>query len=529
MTVMNRVWNFLFFLFFCNVGVFAFSVCNVDISEPWFQVRDSNGFDVLIVDSQGDMYFEGRDHTLNNQGAIDSFVLGSGVYFNAVTSKFSSVEEQAASLGSLPGLVVRNAGGTDLAKFTQTSILSSGKAVYEGSQGGCSADGIYCLSPVVEENRNYFCDLTAPKTGVCAYSVLSSRSCTSLDYYFCSGLTRYKKLHSCGDFQGGCYASSNLAIETCVAPANSYGVWACSSSTSRSRTNIIRSPTCSAGGCGVSSSTVTETQSCGSGMYCSGGNCNSYTYAWAAGSWSACSASCGGGSQSRAIYCRRNDGALVSDSYCSGYKPASTQSCNTQACTTYSWVSGSWGSCSVSCGGGTQTRTVGCFDSSNSLVSDSYCGGTKPATSQTCNPQSCSATCTSHASYKCTSGGIWWYDSCGVKETLKQTCFDGCDSGKTQCNFRVTYAKTYDQFWGCSWCQSYPDGGLMHSDCVSPMIDTNYNCGAGFTAQGIGYYKYSVPPQIGWVEQSIYGGGNCASHVPATDRIHYVWLCRSTI
>lgn len=57
----------------------------------------------------------------------------------------------------------------------------------------------------------------------------------------------------------------------------------------------------------------------------------SYSYSWSIGAWSACSANCGGGTQSRVVTCVRNDGKTVEDFLC-GSKPDTSQVCNTQAC-----------------------------------------------------------------------------------------------------------------------------------------------------------------------------------------------------
>lgn len=57
-----------------------------------------------------------------------------------------------------------------------------------------------------------------------------------------------------------------------------------------------------------------------------------YSYAWVQGGFGACSAPCGGGTQTQAVTCRRNDGVSVADNLCAGAKPATSRSCNTQVC-----------------------------------------------------------------------------------------------------------------------------------------------------------------------------------------------------
>lgn len=118
-----------------------------------------------------------------------------------------------------------------------------------------------------------------------------------------------------------------------------------------------------------------------------------WSYRWNAGGWGGCSASCGGGTQSRVVRCVRNDGVEMSDAFCSqaGSKPSTSQSCNTQACYTYSWNWGNWGGCSAYCGYGTRSRSVWCQRSDGSTMSDSYCSGKggKPAVSESCYAGAC--------------------------------------------------------------------------------------------------------------------------------------------
>ena len=116
-------------------------------------------------------------------------------------------------------------------------------------------------------------------------------------------------------------------------------------------------------------------------------NCVVYTYSWQIGSWGSCS-SC---SQTRSVWCQRSDGTTVIDSYCSGTKPATSQSCGI--------VNGGWsgwGACSNTCGAGTQYRT--CTNPAPS------CGGTCSGdSSQVCTDTS-GCSCAPSSTRACGSG-----------------------------------------------------------------------------------------------------------------------------
>ncbi len=82
-------------------------------------------------------------------------------------------------------------------------------------------------------------------------------------------------------------------------------------------------------------------------------NANTCVYQYVSSpTFSSCSASCGGGTQTRSspTTCQRSiNGAWQSQplTQCAsvlGYTVSDTRSCNTQACDTYAWQYGSWGS-----------------------------------------------------------------------------------------------------------------------------------------------------------------------------------------
>jgi hypothetical protein len=71
------------------------------------------------------------------------------------------------------------------------------------------------------------------------------------------------------------------------------------------------------------------------------------------GEWSSCSASCGGGTRTfNKLVERNNYGASC------GFDHGEVQACNSQPCPAIVDCQGSWGSCSASCGGGTQDFTI---------------------------------------------------------------------------------------------------------------------------------------------------------------------------
>jgi len=112
---------------------------------------------------------------------------------------------------------------------------------------------------------------------------------------------------------------------------------------------------------------------------------------WSVGTWGACSTTCGTGTQDRTVTCRCG-GQEVSEGDCPTPVPAKTQPCTAEATCTFSWQSSSWGTCTKTCGGGTQTRTAWCQRSDGTKVADASCTGAPPATSQACNPQLCPTT-----------------------------------------------------------------------------------------------------------------------------------------
>ena len=137
--------------------------------------------------------------------------------------------------------------------------------------------------------------------------------------------------------------------------------------------------------CGGAACSGPSTQSTSCNSQCCPVNC-----AWGGwSSWDRCSQTCGGGSQSKSRSASVT--AKCGGNSCVG-PSSSTQKCNTQSCpVNCRWSSwGSYGSCSATCGGGVQTRNRGV--AVEAAHGGSSCTG-QGTSSRSCNTQCCPVNC----------------------------------------------------------------------------------------------------------------------------------------
>ncbi|XP_078322967.1 coadhesin-like [Crassostrea virginica] len=242
-----------------------------------------------------------------------------------------------------------------------------------GGWGSCTKS---CASGTKYRYRS--CNNPAPSGGG-SYCSGSSSSSTSCNTHYCpinGGYTSWTSWGSCSKTCGG---GTKSRSRTCTNPAPAYGGNDCSSLGS------------------TSSSTSCNTHNCPIH-----GN-------WAAwGSWGSCTVTCGGGTKGRNRTCTDPAPQYLGND-CAGSASSST-TCNTHHCPIDgSWASwASWGTCTVTCGGGIQTRSRNC-----SSPAPQYGGADCPnfsTSSQTCNTHNCPidgawATWTSWGTCTVTCGG----------------------------------------------------------------------------------------------------------------------------
>ncbi|XP_052704188.1 uncharacterized protein LOC128180261 [Crassostrea angulata] len=276
-----------------------------------------------------------------------------------------------------------------------------------GSYGACS---VTCGSGLRTRSRS--CNNPAP-TGGGSDCVGSSTSTTICTMVACPIDGNWATWGSYGGCTVTCGGGSQTRTRTCSDPAPQHGGTSCSgSSSSHQGCNAHNCPidggwaswgsygactvTCG-GGTQVRSRTCTNPAPQYLGANCVGSSTSSQSCStqncpvdgsWASwGSWTSCTETCGGGVQSRTRSCN-SPAPQYGGANCPGMS-SSTQTCNTQNCPINggwgTWTS--WNSCTLTCGGGTQTRSRSCSNPAPQYGGLSCTGST--TSTQNCNTQHC--------------------------------------------------------------------------------------------------------------------------------------------
>lgn len=261
-----------------------FNACgNIQINQPWFDVKDSLGNDVLIIDNEGDIFFLGESHANNTASinSLDTIEIFSN-FFNKDYSYFTNLSENIISFPTTEkGVWVQNDVDENVTFIAEDGkIYTKGKAVYQGGQGNCLADGTYCSGENVED-RDYFCDIIGVKNGACKINLTSLTSTSCADRRYCNGKDVWFEDNSCGGSPGSasCVTASNRRIIVCNAAATRYTGWVCDGSTRLKRTITTYTPYCNGDtNCANSPSYSTQYSNCASNQYCSGNRCITRSY-----------------------------------------------------------------------------------------------------------------------------------------------------------------------------------------------------------------------------------------------------------
>ncbi|XP_053702002.1 papilin isoform X2 [Synchiropus splendidus] len=184
---------------------------------------------------------------------------------------------------------------------------------------------------------------------------------------------------------------------------------------------------------------------------------NALIFSWRTGEWNPCSVTCGGGSQVRSVQCVSHDVSgprVVEDSVCAAYAeaPPSLQTCNMHKCTEYRVTS--WSQCSATCGAGQQTREVTCVGSGGMRLDEMSCSALlRPPVVQPCEVSACPKRISWHV-------GDW-----GL-------CSRSCGSGLRE--RQVICADQERNLYPVDQCDSHPKPSTMErcnrQPCYSPQV-----------------------------------------------------------
>jgi V8-like Glu-specific endopeptidase len=439
----------------------------------------------------------------------------------------------AALISKPPAETASCSHGQDLCTFTWT------RGVYGACSTSCSKSADYhCQrgdSATVDDSKCAAVSTkpaTATQTctngeGVCAYAWTQgefgscSTSCNKSASYFCKrsddvavagnlcdGNQPADASNTCSNGTDSCSLTWTLgAYGSCSTSCSKTAEYYCL----RSDTQTVGDSDCAS----YSTKPSVETLACSTGQ----GDCG---YSWqqdGAATSDQCTIEC---LSIAPFACKRNDGTIMADSFCTGMKPdPDTFNCvdGSGACN-YTWIHGDFSSCTDAC---VQLAEYTCFRGDGATVADAKCTGSKPADAQlvcvdgqgpcsydwevdsSAAPDTCTIACTGTIPYVCKRGdGETIADSiCATKASKPSGVPFVCSSGLGSC----VYSWVAGDFGTCSnacnktaeyFCQRSDLQPADASRCItakpSPVVQA---CSAG-----AGLCSYS------WIRGSF---GSCAA------------------